>query len=81
MQSVSSRVWTRVAVSFSYDDNHYSTGTFDLYLMMLSIKKGSINYYFLESLVRLNLEIEPRSSGLLANTELIMNKHNPINLI
>ena len=23
MQSVSSRIWTRVAVSISYDDNHY----------------------------------------------------------
>ena len=27
MQSVSSRIWTRVAVSISYDDNHYPTGT------------------------------------------------------
>ena len=27
MQSVSSRTWTRVAVSISYDDNHYATGT------------------------------------------------------
>ena len=27
MQSVSSRIWTRVAVSTSYDDNHYSTST------------------------------------------------------
>ena len=27
MQSVSSRVWTRVAVSISYDDNHYTTST------------------------------------------------------
>ena len=26
MQSVSSRIWTRVAVSISYDDNHYATG-------------------------------------------------------
>ena len=26
MQSTSSRVWTRVAVSISYDDNHYTTG-------------------------------------------------------
>ena len=26
-QSVSSRIWTRVAVSISYDDNHYTTGT------------------------------------------------------
>ena len=28
MQSVSSRIWTRVAMSISYDDNHYTTGTF-----------------------------------------------------
>ena len=28
MQSVSSRIWTRVTVSISYDDNHYTTGTF-----------------------------------------------------
>ena len=27
MQSVSSMIWTRVAVSISYDDNHYTTGT------------------------------------------------------
>ena len=27
MQSVSSRIWTRVAVSISYDDNHYTAGT------------------------------------------------------
>ena len=27
MQSVSSRIWTRVAVSNSYDDNNYTTGT------------------------------------------------------
>ena len=27
MQSVSSRIWTRVAMSISYDDNHYTTGT------------------------------------------------------
>ena len=27
MQSVSSRNWTRVAVSISYDDNHDSTST------------------------------------------------------
>ena len=27
MLSVSSRIWTRVAVSISYNDNHYTTGT------------------------------------------------------
>ena len=27
MQSVSSRIWTRIVVSISYDNNHYTTGT------------------------------------------------------
>ena len=27
MQSFSSGIWTRVAVSISYDDNNYTTGT------------------------------------------------------
>ena len=27
MQSVSSKIWTRIAVSISYDDNHYAMGT------------------------------------------------------
>ena len=26
MQSISSMIWTRVVVSVSYDDNHYTTG-------------------------------------------------------
>ena len=29
MESVSSRIWTRVVVPISNDDNHYTTGTFD----------------------------------------------------
>ena len=32
MQSVSSKIWTRVAVSISYDDNHYTTGTSTLWV-------------------------------------------------
>ena len=27
MQSVSSRIWTRIVVSISYHDNHYTMGT------------------------------------------------------
>ena len=34
MQSVSSEIWTRIAVSISCDDDHYTTGT--------SIKKAII---------------------------------------
>ena len=37
MQSVSSRIWTPIAVSISYDDNHYTTGT--------SKEKKKIYYY------------------------------------
>ena len=40
MQSVSSRIWTRVAESISYDDNHYTSGTS---LQVLSY----IKYYWL----------------------------------
>ena len=28
MQSVSSRIWIRVAVSIAYDENHYTTGSY-----------------------------------------------------
>ena len=32
MQSVSSRIWTSVAVSISYNDNHYTTGTSNIFI-------------------------------------------------
>ena len=34
MQSVSSRIWTRVAVFISNDDNHYTTGTSKLLIIV-----------------------------------------------
>ena len=37
MQSFSSRIWTRVAVSISYDDNLYTTGTSSYLFIYLSI--------------------------------------------
>ena len=37
MQSVSSRIWTRVAVSISYDDNHYTTGTSNIQMEPFSL--------------------------------------------
>ena len=39
MQSASSRIWTRVAVSISYDDNHYTTGT--SMIGVIPIEKGA----------------------------------------
>ena len=50
MQSVRSRIWTRVAVSISCDDNHYTTGTsmkawleFELTTMTQSIALPGFN--------------------------------------
>ena len=47
MQSVSSRIWTRVAVFITYDDNHYTTGIYVcMYVFMymcLSILTESIS--------------------------------------
>ena len=37
MLSVSSRIWTRVALSISYDDNHYTTGTLTLIIILFNI--------------------------------------------
>ena len=37
MQSVSSRIWTRVAVSISYDDNNYTIGTYIDIVMIIII--------------------------------------------
>ena len=36
MQSVSSRIWTRVAVSISCDAHHYTTGTSELDMLDLA---------------------------------------------
>ena len=38
MQSISSKIWTRVAMSISYDDNHYITGT-SLYRWVYTSRK------------------------------------------
>ena len=40
MQSVSSRIWTRVTVSISYDDNHYTTGTSCLAYLLFSLTEA-----------------------------------------
>ena len=41
MQSASSRIWTRVAVSISYDDNHYTVS--HLFTLSLNVKVNSLN--------------------------------------
>ena len=46
MQSASSRIWTHVAVSISYDDNHYTTGTSNLRIkesLLIAKLKPQIN--------------------------------------
>ena len=59
MQLFWSRIWTRVAVSIFYDDNHYTTGT--LYLVMINeirtfyingLNKGFCSKFFMGSLVQ-----------------------------
>ena len=39
MESVSSRIWTRIVVYNSYDDNHYTTGTSSLKLALWNNKR------------------------------------------
>ena len=42
MQSVSSRIWTRIVVSISYDDNHYPTGTSRFFIIVHLVQPYSI---------------------------------------
>ena len=42
MQSVSSRIWTRVAMSISYDNNHYTTGT-SIKFLLTTIVRWQLN--------------------------------------
>ena len=47
MQSVSSRILTRIAVSISYDDNKYTTGTSMIIVMIIVLENelGSQSSY------------------------------------
>ena len=50
MQSVSSRIWTRVTMSISYDNNHYTTGTSEKLFMKRSwnvFKSVPLTFLFL----------------------------------
>ena len=42
MQSVSSKIWTRVAVFISNDDNHYTTGTSSFCYITISYSSWSL---------------------------------------
>ena len=60
MHSFSSRIWTRVAVSISYDDNHYTTDTYKL----LSSCLYQMIFYILKSQRILLVSLSKMDSGL-----------------
>ena len=63
MQSVSSRIWTRVAVSISYDDNHYTTGTsFELFNNIFSAGFTNLKQYSLLNWFQISRTSFKRSS-------------------
>ena len=49
MQSVSSRIWTRVAVSIPYDDNHYTTILLNKQRNCLKIIRITLEYFKLNN--------------------------------
>ena len=44
MQSVMSRIWTRVAVSISYDDYHYTTGIIIIIIIKVMHQKKYLKF-------------------------------------
>ena len=70
MQSVLSRIWTRVAVSIFYDDNHYTTGRLtNLHLPtpLLGQDMTQGQYCFKWSLKGLNSEFSFSKTSCLTN--------------
>ena len=50
MQPVSSKIWTRVTVSISYNDNHYTTGTWNVLIIFEKILPLAL-WIFLENTI------------------------------
>ena len=69
MQSVSSRIWTRVAVSISYDDNHYTTGTSNIFTEPSAQAGYDTRSIFKRSLTGLNSEFSFSKTSCLTKTE------------
>ena len=65
MQSVSFRIWTRVAVSISYDDNHYTTGTSECKLMITDRLVNRL--LFQNSLIFIYLNSWYRGGGVMSS--------------
>ena len=53
MQTASHRVWTQVAMSISYNDNHYTTSTYKI--NQVNTKKKELKTY-VSSLISKNLK-------------------------
>ena len=74
MQSVSTRFWTRVAVSISYDDNHYTTVTstiISLVLLLVDLcsivlRNVVVSYYFRVDFYLIEGILDSRLRGLMA---------------
>ena len=82
MQSVSSRIWTCVAVSISYDNNHYTTGTskcIPLSHCLVSWLGHTLGWCVtpLQRYIRYNLQ--PKPTGVNDNINNINNNNNKNN--
>ena len=55
MQSVTSRIWTRVAMFISYDNNYYTTGTSTKFYLILMLFKWGGEYESTPSLSKLKV--------------------------
>ena len=56
MQSVSSRIWTRIAVFISYSDNDYTTGTSFQVNMIGYIKVYTTSFIYSIALIMIVLQ-------------------------
>ena len=62
MQTVSSRIWTRVAKSISYDDNHYTTSA-STYTCVREMHFLSIGYHLDNISLTVNIFLKGMNRG------------------
>ena len=80
MQSASSRIWTRVAVSSSYDDNDYTTGT-SFYLVVDTPVSLLLRHINSTSGKLAPIDFSHHHIALVARISLTLSRHSSLSFI
>ena len=61
MQSAASRIWTRAAVSISYNDNYYTIGTYQVLPLQARVDLGAMAIKGYSTFPKVSALLEPHN--------------------